>query len=61
MFTLLESPKPPIRATWSSFFRRQKRRFAGKTETISDDDNDGCNDNHDDNDGNFDDKKDNNY
>ena len=26
------SPLPPIRATWSSFFGRQKRRFARMTE-----------------------------
>ena len=46
---------PPIRATWSSFFRTSKQRFAGMTENNTDDDNDGCNDNYDDNYGNFDD------
>ena len=28
------SPLPPIRATWSSFFGRQKQRFAHMTEQI---------------------------
>ena len=44
-----------IRATWSSFFGRQKRRFARLTGIFFDDGNDGCNDNYDDNYGNFDD------
>ena len=38
-----------MRATWSSFFGRQKRRFARMTETFFADDNDCCNDNYDDN------------
>ena len=46
-----ESPKPP----WSSFFGRQKRRFARMTKNFFDDDNDGFNDNYDDKFGNFDD------
>ena len=34
-------PLPPIRATWSSFFRRQKQRIARITEKSTNDDNDG--------------------
>ena len=41
----LALPLPPIRATWSSFFRRQKRRIAHMTEKSTDDDDDGWNDN----------------
>ena len=53
-------PSPPIRATWSSFFGRQKRSFARMTGKNFNDDNDGCNDNYDDNYGNFDDDYDKN-
>ena len=57
----ITTPPPPsmtpIRATWSSFFGRQKRSFARMTKILFDDDNDGLNDNFDDN---FDDKYDKN-
>ena len=53
-------PLSPIRATWSSFFGRQKRRFARMTDFFYDD-NAGFNDNYDDNFGNFDDNYDKNY
>ena len=33
-------PLPPIRATWSAFFRRQKQRIARITEKSTNDDND---------------------
>ena len=55
----LTTPLTPIRATWSSFFGRQKRRFARMTEIFFGDD-DGCSDNYDDNFGNFDDDYDKN-
>ena len=58
---LTTPPLTPFRATWSSFFGRQKRRFARMTDFFFDDDNDGCNDNYDDNCGNFDDNYDKNY
>ena len=38
---------PPIRATWSSFFGRQKRRIARMTEKSTVDDDDGWHDNYD--------------
>ena len=50
-----ETPHPPIRATWSSFFRTSKRRFTRMTGKSTNDDNDNCNDNYDTNDGNLDD------
>ena len=34
-------PLPSFRATWSSFFGRQKRRIARMTEISTDDDDDG--------------------
>ena len=51
-------PLPPIRATWSSFFRTSKRRFARMTEKNTIDYNNGFNDNYNNNDGNFDDNDD---
>ena len=53
--TDLATPHPPIRATWSFFFRPSKRRFARMTEKSTDGDNDDCNDNYDSNDDNIDD------
>ena len=49
---------PPIRATWSSFSRHEKRHFAHVTKEIMDDDNDRCHDNFDQNFCNFDDNYD---
>ena len=51
----LANPLPPIRATWSSFFRTSKQRMTEKN-TI--DYNNGFNDNYNNNDGNFDDNDD---
>ena len=51
------SPPPPLpsfRATWSSFFGRQKRRIARMTEISTDDDDDGWHDNYDGNGDNID-------
>ena len=58
----LPTPPPltPIWASWSSFFGRQKRRFARMTGKKIEADNEGCNDNYDDNYGNFDDNYDKN-
>ena len=53
-------PFPPIRATWSSFLGRQKRRIARMTEKSTDDDDDGWNDNNDGDDDNIDEIDDNN-
>ena len=47
-------PLPSIRATWSSLFGRQKRRFARMTEKNTDGDDDGWNDNNDGDDDNID-------
>ena len=47
-------PLPPIRATWSSFLGRQKRRIARMTEKSTDDDDDGWHDNYDGNGDNID-------
>ena len=52
---LAKPPHPPIRATWSSFFRTSKRHFTRMTGKSINDDNDNCNDNYYSNDGNFDD------
>ena len=54
-------PHPPIRAPWSFFSGRQKRRFARMMEKNTDDDNNRCHDNFDQNFGNFDDNDDKNY
>ena len=48
------SPLPLIRATWSSFFGRQKRRIARMTEKSIDDDDDGWNYDYDGDDDNID-------
>ena len=53
----ISSPLPPlplIRATWSSFFGRQKRRIARMTEKSIDDDDDGWNYDYDGDDDNID-------
>ena len=54
-------PHPPIRAPWSFFSGRQKRRFARMMEKNTDDDNNRCHNNFDQNFGNFDDNDDKNY
>ena len=53
----LANPLPSIQATWKSFFRTPKQRFARMTEKSTIDYNNGCTDNYDCYDGNFDDKK----
>ena len=58
---LPKPPHPPIRAPWSFFSGRQKRRFARMMEKNTDDDNNRCHDNFDQNFGNFDDNDDKNY
>ena len=50
----LANPHPPIRAPWSFFSGRQKRRFVRMMEKNTDDDNNCCHDNYDGNYGNFD-------
>ena len=40
---------PSFRATWSSFFGRQKQRIVRISEISTDDDDDGCHDGDDDN------------
>ena len=54
-------PPPSFRATWSSFFRRQKQRIARMTEISTDDDDDGWPDNYDGDDDNIDEIYDKNY
>ena len=57
----LPPPQPPFRATWSSFFGRQKRRIARMTEISTDDDDDGCHDDYDGDGDNIDEIHDKNY